>query len=405
MLRVRCLVAGVLCAGVALPVWAQTGSVTGDRPLVLTEVTLLSFDGSAPRPGQTIVVRSGKITQVGPAGSIKPPAGSQVISLRDKVAMAGLIDMHVHNIVRDRWKILGYGITSVRGMWGYPTLATFKDSVDRGLTPGPWITSASPGLDGRPGFWPLTQFVDSLSEVAPTVTRLKREGWTWLKVYSRLSLPVYDSIVATAKNLGIPFLGHVPFAVPVEHALAAGQLSIEHLSGYNVALNQFGNRPGEDSGRIDKLVRATVKAGSWNCPTLTITNELARRSAGAAAGEIVENRRRLVNALYRGGARLLIGTDSGIDIVPAGAALIDELDNFTRAGIPASVAFRIATLDAAEFLGKAGERGQIQPGMEADILILDADPTRQLSTLRTPAGLVLHGSWVPSDTLAAWRNR
>jgi imidazolonepropionase-like amidohydrolase len=351
------------------------------------------------------VVQSGKITLLGPAASIKAPPGSQIVSVRGKVVMPGLVDMHVHNIVRDRWLLLGYGITAVRGMWGVPSIAALRDSVDRGQTLGPWIASASPGLDGRPGYWPLTQFVDSLSEVAPTVARLKNEGWTWLKVYSRLALPVYDSIVSTARNLGIRFVGHVPFAVPVEHALAAGQLSIEHLSGYNVALNQFGNAPSADSSRIRELVLATVKAGTWNCPTLTITSELARRNAGAGADLIIANRRKLVGSLYQGGARLLIGTDSGIDIVPAGAALIDELGNFIKAGIPAPVAFRIATGDAAEFLGRAGERGAIAPGMVADILVLDGDPTRDLETLKHPAGLVLHGSWFPSDTLAAWRSR
>lgn len=376
-----------------------------DRALVLVDATIISFDGSAPRSGQTIVVQSGRIVRIGSTPSITPPAGSQVVSLRGKVIIPGLVDMHVHNIVRDRWKLLGYGITAVRGMWGVPSLAGFRDSVDQGQAVGPWITSASPGLDGRPGYWPLTQFVDSLSEVASTVSRLKNEGWTWLKVYSRLSLPVYDSIVATARNLGIGFVGHVPVAVPVEHALTLGQLSIEHLSGYNVALNQFGNPPGADSNRIRELVQATVKAGSWNCPTLTITSELARRNAGAGADLIIGNRRRLVAALYRGGARLLIGTDSGIDIVPAGSALIDELGNFIKAGIPAPVAFRMATRDAAEFLDKAGERGSIAAGMLADILVLDADPTRDLTLLEHPAGLVLHGSWIPSDTLAAWRSR
>src|SRR5262249_37645611 len=160
-----------------------------------------------------------------------------------------------------------------------------------------------------------------LSEVVPTVSRLKNEGWTWLKVYSRLSVPVYDSIVATARNLGIPFLGHVPSAVPIEHALAAGQLSIEHLSGYNVALNPFTSPLGPDRSRVGELVGATVTAGSWNCPTMTITSELARRNAGGNAEVIIANRRRLLTALYQAGARLLIGTDSGIDIVPAGSAL------------------------------------------------------------------------------------
>ena len=74
-------------------------------------------------------------------------------------------------------------------------------------------------------------------------------------------------------------------------------------------------------------------------------------------------------------------------------------------GVPLPVALRMATRDAAEFLGRAGERGTIAPGMIADLLVLDGDPTRDLQALRTPAGLVLHGAWIPADTLAAWRRR
>lgn len=376
-----------------------------DGPLVVTGVTILNFDGSAPRAGQSIVIESGKILRVGPADSIGTPAGYQVIARPGKFVMPGLIDMHVHNIVRDRWKLLGSGITSVRGMWGYPALVAFKDSVEQGLTPGPWVTSASPGLDAHPGVWPLTQFVDAPGDVVPTVSRLQAEGWTWLKVYSSLSLPVYDSIAATAKNLGIPFLGHVPFAVPIDHALAAGQLSIEHLSGYNVALNQFLSPSGADDNEIAHLVAATVSSRSWNCPTMTITAVLARRNAGSRADLIIANRRHLLKELYQGGARLLIGTDSGIDIVPAGTALSDEINNFIRAGIPATAAFRIATRDAAEFLGRANQLGSIAPGKIADILLLDRDPTDDLRTLDAPAGLFLHGSWIPSDSLKLWRNR
>lgn len=238
----------------------------------------------------------------------------------------------------------------------------------------------------------------------PTVRRLQQEGWTWLKIYNRLSLAAYDSIAATARSLGMRMVGHVPFAVPVEHALALKQLSIEHLSGYGVALNQFSDPPGADSSRMLDLVRATVRAGTWNCPTLTITGALATRNQGRAAAErSIVNRRRLVAALFHSGARLLIGTDSGIDIVPAGSALIEEINQFALSGVPLPKALWIATHDAAEFLGKASERGTIAPGMIADLLVLDGDPTRDLQALQAPAGLVLHGEWVPADTLAAWR--
>lgn len=390
------------------PAAGLLGIVTAPAPatrdgLALVDVTIQPLTGAAPLVHQTILVEDGKITAVGPSASVRPPRGASVIQGRQWVVIPGLADMHAHSLVRDRWKLLGYGITAVRGMWGVPEHEALRDSVARGETPGPWIALASPGLDGHPASWPLTQFVDSLADVVPVVERQMGHGFRWLKIYSRLSLPVYDSIVATAKHLHLEFVGHVPFAVPVEHALALGQRSIEHLSGYNIALDQFTDPPGADSSRMMALVGATVAAGTWNCPTLAITGALARR--GPNADRVIANRRRLVAALYRAGARLLVGTDSGIDIVPAGAALGDELAEFVAAGVPATEALAMATRGAAEFLGEAGAWGTIAPGMRADLLLLEGDPVRDLGVLRRPAGLVLHGRWVPGDTLAAWRER
>ncbi len=374
--------------------------------LALVGVTIQPLTGEAPLRGQTILIRGGTISRIGPSASLTPPTGSTVVNARDQVVIPGLADMHVHNIVRDRWKLLGHGITAVRGMWGVPSQIALRDSVARGQTPGPWIALASPGLDGRPGSWPLTQFIDSLGDVVPTIRRLQPDGYRWLKIYTRLSLPAYDSIVATARSLHLQFLGHVPLAVPLEHALAAGQRSIEHLSGYNLALHQFTDPPGSDSARMLELVRATVRAGTWNCPTLAITGVFARRSDPGPGGEtVIANRRWLVGALYRAGARLLVGTDSGIDIVPAGSALSDELAEFIAAGVPPAAALRLATQGAAEFLGEASQWGTIAPGMGADLVLLDRDPVSRLETLRAPAGLVLHGRWFPAESLAAWRGR
>lgn len=100
-----------------------------------------------------------------------------------------------------------------------------------------------------------------------------------------------------------------------------------------------------------------------------------------------------------------MGTDSGIDVVPAGSALVDELTEFVAAGVPPVEALRLATRGAAEFLRESDQWGQVAPGYRADLLLLDQDPVRDLETLRRPAGLVLQGLWIEADTLTAWRAR
>jgi len=192
----------------------------------------------------------------------------------------------------------------------------------------------------------------------------------------------------------------------VEHALAAGQLTIEHLSGYERAMSGRIGINGwatATAGRDAELVRLTVAAGTWNCPTMAITDAINRERSGALYEPLARRRREFLSALYRGGARLLVGTDSGIDIVPAGAALGDELTEFVRAGIPADTALWLATRGAAGFLGQDSLRGSVEPGKQADLLLLERDPASDLSTLTQPAGLVLRGTWYAAGQLASWR--
>jgi hypothetical protein len=88
------------------------------------------------------------------------------------------------------------------------------------------------------------------------------EGYREIKVYTDLSRAAYDSIVTIARARGLTFAGHVPRRVPLQYALQQGQRSIEHLGRYQLA-------------QLAEEVRATVQAGTWNCPTLAILSQLA----------------------------------------------------------------------------------------------------------------------------------
>jgi len=122
-------------------------------------------------------------------------------------------------------------------------------------------------------------------------------GYTTLKLYQDLSLDVYDAVVASALAHGITYVGHVPHRVGLTHALQAGQRAIEHLSGYELALNggttrgAFGWRNIDESLMPD-LVAQTIAAGTWNCPTLAIFSKLA-----GGDESVVDNRRKMLKAL------------------------------------------------------------------------------------------------------------
>jgi len=384
---------------VLLPLLVTTPvSPPADTAIAIVDVRLLPMDGSPARDGQSVLVEGDRIVWVGPTGSLPAPPGTVLVRGEGRTLMPGLVDMHVHLDRGDLDTYLAHGVTTVRNMWGFPDVREMIREIESGETAGPTIFTVSSGLDGTPPKWPLTQLVMDPAAADSVVEEQWRAGYRTLKVYQDLRPAAYDSIVAAAGRRGMDLVGHVPHRVGLDRALAAGQRSLEHLSGYVGVLSRSGSRgpaawTGIHDERLPAAVAATAEAGAWVCPTLAIVSRMGRDLPTGRREAFRVNRRRVVKALHEGGVRLLVGTDSGIDVVDPGASMLAELEEFEAAGIPAIDALRIATADAAEFLGSKGEFGVVAAGARADLLLLDEDPSRRLGTLATPAGVMVRGRW------------
>jgi len=225
---------------------------------------------------------------------------------------------------------------------------------------------------------------------------LKGEGWRWLKVYSHLDARVFDAVADAADAHGIRFLGHVPFSVPLQHALDRRMLSIEHLTGYELALGGEGSTPTDRWASVSVeqmpgLAAATAAAGTWNCSTMTVVRALLQ---GSGTTQAIRRRRELVGALHAAGAPLLAGTDSGIDVTVPGTSLHDELLELVASGLSPLEALRTATTAPAEFLGRVGEIGTVSAGARADLMLVDGDPRSDVAVLRHPRSVMLRGAWL-----------
>ena len=392
-----------------IPVLAATASFTaGTRDasevpvagsIAFADVNVVPMDREGVLRHQTVLIEHGRIKVIRPAASMHPPKNALVIPGRGRWLMPGLIDMHVHLNRDDVPKYLAAGITTVRNMWGTPGVKRLQADIASGALRGPTIFSASPGLDGTPPQWPLTVEVLDSAAAGDSVRAQVAAGWTWIKVYSQLTPPVYRAIMRAAREAGIPVIGHVPLRVDVRDAIAAGQLSIEHFTGYDRAVSRTG-RSGTwgwsdaDTARFAPLVEATARAGTWNCPTLAIFAAIAARQHTAEERpRILENRRAFVRALSRRGAHLLAGTDAGIEIVAPGTSLHDELGELVAAGLTPWQALRAATVDAATFLGRP-ELGRVTEGAAADLLLVSANPLEDVGNAARIEGTVLRGEWV-----------
>lgn len=356
-------------------------------------------------PDHIVVVDRGRITLVGPAAAVQLPAGATQIDARGRYLIPGLADMHAHVHDAQRGQFVPAGITTVRNLWGVPGMLEFAaathdplSTTDPAADVWPSVYSASPGIDGSPPTWDYTREVNDPAAAAAVVDGLAAEGWSFLKLYNRLSLEVYDAIAAAADARGIRFGGHVPWAVPLEHALSRGHAFIEHLTGYDRALGAELLPPSSwayvDAGLMREVAERTAEAGTWNCPTLVVTNAIANRWLPAEEYQrSVAARRGMVRALRDAGAGLLAGTDAGTEYIQAGFAIHEELAEFVSAGLTPFEALRAATSDAAKFLEREGEFGMIVQGSRADLVLLDGNPLDDIANTRTIAGVMVRGRW------------
>lgn len=425
-------------------------------PLAIEHTRVATLRGDEVLHDHTVLVRNGRIERVGPSAYLFAPEDTTRIDGSGCTLLPGLCDMHVHLLpsridaadgVPDEataWlqaeaylkRLLDAGLTTVRNMAGTPWHLLVRDAVNTGRIAGPRIVTSGPILETRftfPALAVFGQLVTTVDEGRAAVREQARAGYDFIKVYNDLDAEIYDAIVATARELGLPVAGHVPFGKGLFGALAARQDSIEHFRSYDFALDlrkptgkeRFVGWLHTSPARMRELAERTAEAGSWNVPTLVIEEALARSAMGktetepwiesltplgdltsvftpAALTAIAEGlpmRQQLLAEMDRSGARLLAGSDCpGCGLIP-GRSLHRELQLMVDAGLSPLRALSAATANAAEYLGLGGQQGQIVEGQRADLLLICGDLSSDLTTLSNVRGVATAGRWhAPKET-------
>jgi imidazolonepropionase-like amidohydrolase len=258
-------------------------------------------------------------------------------------------------------------------------------------------------------------------------------GFDHLKIHEGLSLETYDTIVVTAKRLGIRFAGHVPDPVGVYHALESGQASIEHLDNY---VETIGGPDSADDARLTKVVASTCAAHAWTVPTLALWETFigTEDSAQLAAREELRYvpqawranwaqqlsqlrksntlpadkrlvtlalRRKILKALQTAGCPIALGTDSPQLYSVPGFSIEREMRSMAAAGLTAQQILSEATREPARYFGAEQEFGTVAPGQRADLLLLNANPLADLRNIAKRAGVMVNGRWLPQADIQA----
>jgi imidazolonepropionase-like amidohydrolase len=277
-------------------------------PLVFMHVTVIDATGAPPQPDMTVVITGDRIAEIGLTQHVRIPDEAHVVDATGKFLIPGLWDMHVHWNLTDFLPLfIANGVTGVRLMWGMPLHHTWRQDIERGTLLGPRMSIASPIVDGPNPIWPGSMVVRNAAEGRQAVTQLQQAGAEFIKVYSLLPRDAYFAIADEARQQGLPFAGHVPYAVSAAEAAEAGQHSIEHLTGILEAcstreeevrrerVEAFMRRaPGQrlpNPARLRPLLRMMLETFSpekatalfarlkhhqtWQCPTLTVLRSSA----------------------------------------------------------------------------------------------------------------------------------
>jgi imidazolonepropionase-like amidohydrolase len=209
--------------------------------LAITHVTIIDGTGAPPQSDMTVLLFRDRIASVSPASTAHLPWGATIVDGRGKFLLPGLADMHVHLTAAGEPDgsrkfmiplLLANGVTSVRDMGGYlESLLPLRREIENDKRLGPRIFLAGPYLDGSPPAFQPSLVVTDAVEASEDIRGLLQRRVDFIKVQSRLSRTAYFAVAQVCQREHISFVGHVPDHVTAAEASAAGQKSIEHLTG------------------------------------------------------------------------------------------------------------------------------------------------------------------------------
>jgi imidazolonepropionase-like amidohydrolase len=424
-----------------LPFSAIAGS------LVISPVNVLSVATGNITENRAVIVNEAMITGiVATADAPLADADTVVIDGNGGWLIPGLAEMHAHIPPKRRGEqyardiltlFLANGVTTVRGMLGEPWHLELRGLLQTGEWEGPRLITSGPSFNGNS--------VTSPAQAAQRVLEQAAAGYDFLKLHPGLEPEEFMAIAGTAREAGIPFAGHVSYAVGLDAALRAGQATIDHLDGYAEAMvpadSQFAATAPSWFGlnlalemephRAPALAVSTALAGVWNVPTQSLfettagvlTNEelLARPGMEYLSPELrsdwlrrmedlragfspaqrrafIEARRALIRALQDARAGLLLGSDAPQIMNVPGFSVHQELQHLVTAGLTPLQALQAGTVNVARFFGHA-DQGEVVAGYVADFILLRNNPLQDIGATMGIEGVMRDGRWYGRDRL------
>lgn len=398
-------------------------------------------------PASDVFVQDGRVIDVVDTGKEKRKA-DRTIDAGGRTLLPGLFDMHAHTSAWEGGLHLAAGVTTVRDMGN--DNATLQDLIAREregsllaphIVPAGFIEGESP-MSARNGF-----VIKDLAEAKKAIDWYAEHGYPQIKVYNSFPKAILPETTAYAHSRGLRVSGHVPVFLRAQDVVEQGYDEIQHINQVLLnflvtdktdtrTLERF-QLPADkvagldfDSKAVQDFIALLVKHKTAIDPTLT-TFDFIRQKDGdmsqayavvadhmppdvkrgflqgtmkipdEASAQLHEKSYakmiEFVGRMYKAGVPIVAGTDA-----LAGFTLQRELELYVQAGLTPAQALQVATLNGAKYSRVEEDRGVIKPGWRADLILVDGDPTKNISDIRNIA-LVVKGdkAYYPSEVYEA----
>ena len=409
-----------------------------DAPVVaLTNVRVIDGTGASPRANQTLIIRDGNIAAIGDSTTVTPPEGATVIDLAGKSVIPGLVMVHEHLYYPTGPQVYGQlgqsfirlylagGVTTMRtggNVNGFMDL-NLKRLIESGQQPGPAIDATAPYLNGPNQFLQMRALTDA-EDARRQVNYWADMGATSFKAYMNITRAALGAAIEEAHKRRMKVTGHL---CSVTYAEAA-ELRIDNLEHGFLASTDFVTDkqpdacPGQGRGQqsiaaldesgdpFKSLVKKLVDRGVALTSTLTVfetftpgrplppgLDVLVPQLKGQfeqGHARIAKNQQSVYIKLFpkamalelafaREGGLLIAGTDpTGSGGVIPGYSNQRQIELLVEAGFSPVEAISIGTLNGAKYLGRDARVGSIAVGKQADLVVVNGDPSATISEIR-----------------------
>jgi imidazolonepropionase-like amidohydrolase len=430
--------------GVSLALSIGASTVADAQTTALRGSRVIDGTGGAPIDDATVVIRDGRIIAIGPSAATPVPSDAQVVDYTGKTIIPGLISAHSHVgifvglkaapenysrdlILRQLKQLEAYGVTTVMalGLNG-PLFYELRPELHAGRLPGADLFGADQGV-GAVGGQPAAAVVpvgenqisrpDTVERARDSVRQMAARKTDMVKIWldsggglmPKIPPEVYSAVIDEAHRNGLRVAAHIYDLDDAKVIVRAGVDVIAHgvrdkavdpefidmmkagsvwyistivldYTGYVFAEQPSWMQEPFLQRALHPAVRAQFDDPAYRERTLALP-------ATAKSKAAVLTSKQNLKALHDAGVQIAFGSDSGVGLRIPGVAEHLELALMVEAGLTPMQAINNATSKAAALL-KLDDRGVLAAGKLADLVVLEGDPTADISNSRK-----IHAVW------------